>query len=165
MSHLDNFWFFWVFFDAWGLQSPFIVMVLNRAASEQPVHYSKFLILCSTEGSHSYRFGTMRGWVNNDRIFVLFGRKEAKMCECGWVLGSRSVFVCRDSVKCCVWTVGTGLMEFYARLSCMPASQYGSSLKIKIECTPKGCEREGSETGACGMGRGDPGNPTHSFCW
>jgi len=34
-------------------------------------------------------------------------------------------------------------MEFYARLSCMPASQYGSSLEIKIECTPRGCEKEG----------------------
>ncbi len=64
------------------------------------------------------------------------------------------VFVCRDSVKCGVWTVGSVLMEFYARLSRMPASQYGSSLEIKIECTPRGCEREGSETGVCEMGQG-----------
>lgn len=50
-------------------------------------------------------------------------------------------FFCRDSVKCGIRTVLSGLMEFYARLSRMPASQYGSSFEIKVECTPGGSER------------------------
>ncbi len=31
---------------------------------------SKYLPLCSAEQRNSYRFGTTRGWVNDDRIFI-----------------------------------------------------------------------------------------------
>ncbi len=33
-------------------------------------HSSEYLPLCSAEQTHSYRFGTTWGWVNDDRIFI-----------------------------------------------------------------------------------------------
>ncbi len=34
------------------------------------LHSSEYLPLCSAEQTHSYRFGTTWGWVNDDRIFI-----------------------------------------------------------------------------------------------
>ncbi len=49
----------------------FPTMKVN-GAPKQPDYKlsSKYLPLCSAEQTHSYRFGTTWGWVNDDRIFI-----------------------------------------------------------------------------------------------
>ncbi len=49
----------------------FPTMEVN-GAPKQPGYKlsSKYLPLCSAEQTHSYRFGTSWGWVNDDRIFI-----------------------------------------------------------------------------------------------
>ncbi len=67
-------------------------------------HSSEYLPLCSAEQTHSYRFGSTWGWVNDDRIFIF-----------GWtiplsVLGNKvihiilpaSSFFCKFTYK--IWT-------------------------------------------------------------
>ncbi len=36
-----------------------------------PDKHKTILILCSTQKATAHRFGTTRGWVNNDRIFIV----------------------------------------------------------------------------------------------
>ncbi len=68
--------------EEWGKQSSsgapltsivffFPPMEVN-GAPKQPGYKlsSKYLPLCSAEQTHSYRFGTTWGWVNDDRIFI-----------------------------------------------------------------------------------------------
>ncbi len=49
----------------------FPTMEVNGAQKQSGYKLSsKYLPLCSTEQRHSYSFGTTRGWVNDDRIFI-----------------------------------------------------------------------------------------------
>ncbi len=58
----------------------FPTMEVN-GAQKQPDYKlsSKYLPLCSAEQRHSYSFGTTRGWVNDERIFI-FGWTISLRC-------------------------------------------------------------------------------------
>ncbi len=59
----------------WGtidFHSIFVPTMEVNGAPKQPGYKlsSKYLPVCSAEQTHSYRFGTTLGWVNDDRIFI-----------------------------------------------------------------------------------------------
>ncbi len=58
--------------EEWGKQSSILSLTMEvNGAPKQPDYKlsSKYLPLCS-EQTHSYRFGSTWGWVNDDRIFI-----------------------------------------------------------------------------------------------
>ncbi len=69
------FWRMWETEQFWGtidFHSIFFPTIEVNGAPKQPGYKlsSKYLPLCSAEQTHSYRFGTTWGWVNDDRIFI-----------------------------------------------------------------------------------------------
>ncbi len=67
-----------------------VVALLDMQGQKALGFHKKYLNLCSEEEWRSYRFGTTRGWVINDRIFIF-----------GWTIPSRThiYWLCTVSKK------------------------------------------------------------------
>ncbi len=83
MRETEQFWIIVLFFPT---------MEVN-GAPKQPDYKlsSKYLPLCS-EQTHSYRFGTTWGWVNDDRIIIF-----------GWTVPLRLILCSRVTYLKCFW--------------------------------------------------------------
>ncbi len=153
-----------------GTQSSFLYPAMEvNGAPTQPDYKlsSKYLPLCS-EQTHSFRSGTTRGWVNDDRIFR-FGWTVplSLLCACSKFcvntqchIKARLNYACSDppqalvSKHCCFWV--NALMHLWAALnrpfrsaSVTPVQCKSGTCVLKSAVSDVWCPRTGWNQSLC----------------